>query len=146
MADGSFWREEILFLRRELENKQKTIDKLFNILHNGNNEITKQFFPDNNPAEKKSENVMTNNSVINIDNNSFIANSTKDQSTSTANTSEALIITEDICDKNKTKNDVNNTTNNNQNLENDDERVRKNAINIESQLKEIRKKHASTLP
>ena len=136
----------ILFLRRELENKQKTIDKLFNILHNGNNEITKQFFPDNNPAEKKSENVMTNNSVINIDNNSFIANSTKDQSTSTANTSEALIITEDICDKNKTKNDVNNTTNNNQNLENDDERVRKNAINIESQLKEIRKKHASTLP
>ena len=146
MADDSFWREEILFLRRELENKQKTIDKLFNILHNGNNEITKQFFPDNNPAEKKSENVMTNNSVINIDNNSFIANSTKDQSTSTANTSEALIITEDICDKNKTKNDVNNTTNNNQNLENDDERVRKNAINIESQLKEIRKKHASTLP
>ena len=146
MADDSFWREEILFLRRELENKQKTIDKLFNILHNDNNEITKQFFPDNNPAEKKSENVMTNNSVINIDNNSFIANSTKDQSTSTANTSEALIITEDICDKNKTKNDVNNTTNNNQNLENDDERVRKNAINIESQLKEIRKKHASTLP
>ena len=146
MADDSFWREEILFLRRELENKQKTIDKLFNILHNDNNEITKQFFPDNNPAEKKSENVMTNNSVINIDNNSSIANSTKDQSTSTANTSEALIITEDICDKNKTKNDVNNTTNNNQNLENDDERVRKNAINIESQLKEIRKKHASTLP
>ena len=143
LADDSFWREEI---RRELENKQKTIDKLFNILHNGNNEITKQFFPDNNPAEKKSENVMTNNSVINIDNNSFIANSTKDQSTLTANTSEALIITEDICDKNKTKNDVNNTTNNNQNLENDDERVRKNAINIESQLKEIRKKHASTLP
>ena len=89
---------------------------------------------------------MTNNSVINIDNNSFIANSTKFQSTSTANTSEALIIMEDICDKNKTKNEVNNTTNNNQNLENDDERVRKNAINIESQLKEIRKKHASTLP
>ena len=146
MADDSFWREEILFLRRELENKQKTIDKLFNNLRNDNSEITKQFFPDNNPAEKKSENVMTNNSVINIDNNSFIANSTKDQSTSTANTSEALIITEDICDKNKTKNDVNNTTNNNQNLENDDERVRKNAINIESQLKEIRKKHASTLP
>ena len=129
-----------------MKKKQKTIDKLFNILHNDNNEITKQFFPDNNPAEKKSGNFMTNNSVINIDNNSFIANSTKDQSTSTANTSEALIITEDICDKNKTKNDVNNTTNNNQNLENDDERVRKNAINIESQLKEIRKKHASTLP
>ena len=146
MANDSFWREEILFLRRELENKQKTIDKLFNNLRNDNSEITKQFFPDNSPAEKKSENVMTNNSVINIDNNSFIANSTKDQSTSTANTSEALIITEDICDKNKTKNDVNNTTNNNQNLENDDERVRKNAINIESQLKEIRKKHASTLP
>ena len=93
MADDSFWREEILFLRRELENKQKTIDKLFNNLRNDNSEITKQFFPDNSPAEKKSENVMTNNSVINIDNNSFIANSTKDQSTSTANTSEALIIT-----------------------------------------------------
>ena len=79
MADDSFWREEILFLRRELENKQKTIDKLFNILRNDNNEITKQLFPDNDPAEKKSENVMTNNSVINIDNNSSIANSTKDQ-------------------------------------------------------------------
>ena len=101
LADDSFWREEI---RRELENKQKTIDKLFNILHNDNNEIIKQFFPDNEPAEKKSGNVMTNNSVINIGNNSFIANSTKDQSTSTANTSETLIITEDICDKNKTKN------------------------------------------
>ena len=46
---------------------------------------------------------MTNNSVINIDSNSSIANSTKDQSTSTANTNEALIITEDICDKNKKK-------------------------------------------
>ena len=81
MANDSFWREEILFLRRELENKQKTTDKLFNNLRNDNSEITKQFFPDNNPAEKKSENVMTNNSVINIDNNSSIASSTKDQST-----------------------------------------------------------------
>ena len=118
----------------ELENKQKTIDKLFNILRN--NEITKQFFLDNNSAEKKSENVMTNirknilaclfsihntisdhvmnkyyvmtnNSVINIDNNSSIDNSTKDQFKSTANTSETLIITEDICDNNKIKNDVN---------------------------------------
>ena len=62
------WREEILFVRRELENKQKTIDKLFNILRNNNNEITKQFI----------ETVMANNSVINIDNDSFIANSTKD--------------------------------------------------------------------
>ena len=73
---------------------------------------------------------MTNNSVINIENNSSIANSTKDQSISTANTSEALIITNDISD---------NTTNNNQNLDNNVERVRKNAINVESQLKEIRK-------
>ena len=62
------WREEILFVRRELENKQKTIDKLFNILRNNNNEITKQFI----------ETVMANNSVINIGNDSFIANSTKD--------------------------------------------------------------------
>ena len=62
------WREEILFVRRELENKQKTIDKLFNILRSNNNEITKQFI----------ETVMANNSVINIDNDSFIANSTKD--------------------------------------------------------------------
>ena len=62
------WREEILFVRRELENKQKIIDKLFNILRNNNNEITKQFI----------ETVMANNSVINIDNDSFIANSTKD--------------------------------------------------------------------
>ena len=87
---------------------------------------------------------MTNNSVINIDKNSSIANShqskfTKDQSTSTAKTSEALIITEDISYKNKIKNDAGNTTSNNQNLDNDVERVRKNAINIENQLKEIRK-------
>ena len=81
MANDSFWREEILFLRRELENKQKTTDKLFNNLRNDNKEITKQLSPDNNPTEKKSENVMTNNSVINIDNNSSIASSTKDQST-----------------------------------------------------------------
>ena len=94
--------------------------------------------------KKKSENVITNNSVINIDNNPSIANShqskfTKDQSTSTANTSETLIIMEDIFDKNKTKNDVNNTTNNNQSLDNDVERVRKKAIKVENQLKEIRK-------
>ena len=57
----------------------------------------------------------------------------------TANTSEALITTEDISDKNKIKNDLKNTTNNNQNLNNDVERVRKNAINVENQLKEIRK-------
>ena len=68
---------------------------------------------------------MTNNSVINLGNNSFIANSIKDQSTSTANRSEALIITEDISDKNKLKNDVNNATNNNQNLDHDVERMRK---------------------
>ena len=73
---------------------------------------------------------MTNNSVTNIDNDSFINNSrqskfTKDQSTSTANTSEALIITEDISDKNKIKNDASNTTSNNQNLNNDVERVKK---------------------
>ena len=68
---------------------------------------------------------MTNNSVINLGNNSFIANSIKDQSTSTANRSEALTITEDISDKSKLKNDVNNTTNNNQNLDHDVERMRK---------------------
>ena len=85
---------------------------------------------------------MTNNSVINIDNDSFIANShqskfTKDQFTSTAHTSEALIITKDISEKNKMKHVVNNTANNNQNLDNDVERVRKNAIKVENQLKEI---------
>ena len=106
LTDDVLWREEILFLRRELENKQKTIDKLFNILRNNNNEVTKQFFLHNNSDEKElSENVMTNNSVINIENNSSIANSTKDQSISTANTSEALIITNDISDKYKIKND-----------------------------------------
>ena len=140
LTDDILWREEILFLRRELENKQKTIDKLFNILRNNNNEVTKQFFLHNNSDEKElSENVMTNNSVINIENNSSIANSTKDQSISTANTSEALIITNDISDKYKIKNDLKNTTNNNQNLDNNVERVRKNAINVENQLKEIRK-------
>ena len=49
---------------------------------------------------------MINNSVTNINNNSSIANSTKDQSISTANTSEALTITNDISDKNKIKNDL----------------------------------------
>ena len=80
---------------------------------------------------------MTNNSVINIDNDSSIANShqskfAKDQSTSAAHTSEALIITEDISNKNKIKNDASNTTSNDQNLDNDVERVRKNAINVEN--------------
>ena len=74
--------------------------------------------------KKLSENVMTNNSnsVINIDNDSSIANShqqkfTKYQSISTANTSEVLIIREDISNKNKIKNDIKNTSNNNQNLQ-----------------------------
>ena len=82
---------------------------------------------------------MTNNSVISTENIFFIANSTKDQSTSTANTSEALTVTDDIYDKNKIKNEVNNTTNNNQNLDNDVELVKKNAINVENQLKQIRR-------
>ena len=67
---------------------------------------------------------MTNNSnsVINIDNDSSIASIhqqkfTKYQSISTANTSEALIIREDISNKNKIKNDIKNTSNNNQNLQ-----------------------------
>lgn len=56
---------------------------------------------------------MTNNSVINIDNDSSIANShqskfTKDQSISTVNTSVALIITKDIPDQKKIKHDLNN--------------------------------------
>ena len=112
LADDIFWQGKILFLRRELENKQKAMEKLFNILHDNNNEITKQFFLYKNSAEKKiSENVMTNNSVISIDDDSSIATShqskfTKDQSTSTANTSEALITREDISDKDKIKNDV----------------------------------------
>ena len=55
------------------------------------------------------------------------------------NTSEILIVIEDVSDKNKIKNGINNTTNNNQNLDNNVERVRKNAIDVENQLKEIRK-------
>lgn len=56
---------------------------------------------------------MTNNSVINIDNDSSITNShqskfTKDQSISTVNTSVALIITKDIPDQKKIKHDLNN--------------------------------------
>ena len=51
---------------------------------------------------------MTNNSVTNIDNDSSINNSrqskfTKDESTSTANTSEALIITETFLIRTKLK-------------------------------------------
>ena len=71
---------------------------------------------------------MTKNLLINIDNDSSIANGhyskfTKDQSTLTENSSEALIITENISDMNEIKNDVNN-----QNLNNHVERVRKNTI------------------
>ena len=57
LADDILWRQEILLLRRELENKQKIIDKLFNILSNNNNEITKQFFLYNNSKEKELKNV-----------------------------------------------------------------------------------------
>ena len=124
---------------------KKIIDKLFNILRKSNSEITKQFFLYKNTAEKKlSRNAITNNSVNNIYNDSSITNShqpkfTKDQYTSTANTNEALIMTTDISDNNKFKNDVNNTANNKQNFDNDVERVGKNGINVENQLKEIRK-------
>ena len=72
---------------------------------------------------------MTINSVFNIDIRSSIASSTKHQSTLTGNTNETLIITEDISDK-KVKIYVNNTTNNNQNMDNDVERVRKKPINL----------------
>ena len=70
------------------------------------------FFTKTLQKKKLSENVMTNNSVVNIDNDSSIANSqqskfTKNQSKSTKNFSEALIIIEDISDKNKIKNDIN---------------------------------------
>ena len=122
---------------------KKNIDKLFNISHNKNNEITNQFFLYKISAGRKvSENIMTDNSEINVDNDSSIADShqlklTKDQSNSTANTSEALIITENISDKNKIKNNVKNTTSNNQNLDNDIKQVRRNAINVENQLKEV---------
>ena len=52
-------------MRRELENKQKTIDKLFNILRNNNNEITEHFFLIKTLQKKKlSENVTPNNSEI----------------------------------------------------------------------------------
>ena len=66
-----------MFLKRELETKEKkNIGKLFNNLHNNNNQITKHFFLYKNSTEKKlSENAKTNNSVINIDNDSSIANS-----------------------------------------------------------------------
>ena len=53
---------------------------------------------------------MTKNLLINIDNDSSIANGnyskfTKDQSTLAENSSEALIITENISDMNEIKND-----------------------------------------
>ena len=72
LTDYFFWQEEILFLRLKLENKQKTIQKLFNILRSNNNETTK---PQSSTEKKLSENIKTNNSIINIDNDSFITNS-----------------------------------------------------------------------
>ena len=135
MTEDIFWQEEILFLKWELGNKPKTVEPI---------KSRNNFYFIKSLQKKISKNAMTNNSVINIDNYSFIANShqskfTKDQFTSTANTSEALIITKDISEENKMKHVVNNTANNNQNLDNDVERVRKNAIKVENQLKEIRK-------
>ena len=44
LADNIFWQDEILFLRRKLESKENTIDKLFNILHSNNNKIIKNVF------------------------------------------------------------------------------------------------------
>ena len=102
-----------MFLRRELENKKKPSTNYVTFY------ITITMKPQNNfffiktsQKKKLSENVMTNNSVVNIDNDSSIANSqqskfTKNQSKSTTNFSEALIIIEDISDKNKIKNDIN---------------------------------------
>ena len=102
-----------MFLRRELENKKKPSTNYVTFY------ITITIKPQNNfffiktlQKKKLSENVMTNNSVVNIDNDSSIANSqqskfTKNQSKSTKSFSEALIIIEDISDKNKIKNDIN---------------------------------------
>ena len=102
-----------MFLRRVLENKKKPSTNYVTFY------ITITMKPQNNfffiktsQKKKLSENVMTNNSVVNIDNDSSIANSqqskfTKNQSKSTANLSEALIIIEDISHKNKIKNDIN---------------------------------------
>ena len=102
-----------MFLRRELENKKKPSTNYVTFY------ITITIKPQNNfffiktlQKKKLSENVMTNNSVVNIDNDSSIANSQqskfkKNQSKSTKNFSEALIIIEDISDKNKIKNDIN---------------------------------------
>ena len=102
-----------MFLRRVLENKKKPSTNYVTFY------ITITMKPQNNfffiktsQKKKLSENVMTNNSVVNIGNDSSIANSqqskfTKNQSKSTTNFSEALIIIEDISDKNKIKNDIN---------------------------------------
>ena len=98
-----------MFLRRELENRKKTSTNYVTFY------ITITMKPQNNffciktsQKKKLSENVMINNSVVNIDNDSSIANShTKNQSKSTANLSEALIVIEDISHKNKIKNDIN---------------------------------------
>ena len=102
-----------MFLRRVLENKKKPSTNYVTFY------ITITMKPQNNfffiktsQKKKLSENVMTNNSVVNIDNDSSIANSqqskfTKNQSKSTANLSEALIVIEDISHKNKIKNDIN---------------------------------------
>ena len=57
LTGNTFWQERILFLKREHE-KKTTIDKLFNILHNNNNEITKQFFLCKNSAEKNSQKML----------------------------------------------------------------------------------------
>ena len=44
LANDSFWREKILFLRRELENNKKTIDNLFNIYVTITRELQNNFF------------------------------------------------------------------------------------------------------
>lgn len=54
LANDIFSQEEILFLKEELEHKQKTINELFNILHNKNNEkqLEKNKYSEKNYQEK----------------------------------------------------------------------------------------------
>ena len=76
----------------------------------------KKFLYKNSSKKKLSANFIINSLVVNVDNDSSIANShqlefKKDQSTSRENTSEAFIIAKNISDKNKIKHGVNNTAN-----------------------------------
>ena len=155
------YKARILALEKILEERDKTLYLLFNKIQS--QEIQNLSYDERLSwlqiqLSSSSEITFTNSTVISNHNsyNKIGITSTKERINAKLGNQLKLIrnnykeqynsylfnkfkITEDISDKSKVKNDAINTTSNNQNLDNDVERVRKTAINVENQRKEIRK-------